>query len=100
MVANRARVGKEPVQRDNRRNPGKERHKREECDAAGGGQDPVGRDRPDYPPNDVMPSTGGDLLRRLGLAPSARFTGAFNIGGTTRIFPAANLTAPVVSPFN
>jgi hypothetical protein len=46
-----------------------------------------------------MPSLGWDLLRCLGFAPAARFTGALKIGGRTRSTPPAHLSAPVISLF-
>jgi hypothetical protein len=47
--------------------------------------------------DDVLPSSGGNLLGRFGFAPSAWFTGTLNIRGTTRINPLTNLGTPILS---
>ena len=97
MFADRACVGEEPIQRYDRRDPGEDGEKREECHAAGGGQDPIFRDRPEHPPKDIPPPARRDLLRRVCFAPAARFTGTREIDRAARITPRPNLSAPVIS---
>ncbi len=99
MIADGARVGEKPIKRHHGRDPGEEGENREEGDAAGCGHDPVDRDRPKHPQEDVAPAPSRDLLRGIGFAPAIRFPGARTIDSETRITPFADLIAPVIAFF-
>jgi len=98
VIADGAHVREQAVKRDYCRNPRKEGEESEERHPAGGGQDPIFRDRPQDPPQDIFPSAGRDLLWSRCLPPAARFSGAGKITGT-RIIRLAHMRAPVVTPF-
>ena len=97
MFADRARVGEEPIQRYDGGDPGEDGEKREERNAAGGGQDPIFGDRPEHPPEDIPPPARRDLLRRVCFAPAARFAGTREIDRAIRITPRPHLSAPIMS---
>ena len=66
MVAHRAGVGEQPVERDECRNAGKQRQQGIEGDAGRDRQHPVLADLRVDPPEDVLPAFGRDLARGLG----------------------------------
>jgi hypothetical protein len=97
VFADRACIGEQPIQRDDRRDPGEDGEQREECHPAGSGQDPVFRNRPEYSPEDIPPPARRDLLRRVCAASTARFTGTREIDRAGGRALGSDVSALVIS---
>ena len=80
MRVNRRGVGDQSVERDERRNGGKDRQQRKEDDATRDSEQPVVVETRIDAPEDVLPSGPGDLPRNHGMSSPARLLGAANLG--------------------
>ena len=99
MTADSARVGEETVKRHDSSNSGEDGEEREERNATGGGENSILRDRPQYSPKDIGPSTRRDFLW------SVRFTTTPPLASACHILciefiRLANVCTPVIATLN
>ena len=98
MGAGRARVREQAIERDDGRDVREHREEREEGDASGRRQHPVGRGRPEHSHQDVAPTTCRDVLRCVGLAATTPLVSAGTVGRESRGFRLlASVGTPVLS---